>query len=121
LHNDRTLSERIVPKNRQVPEDFLLQDLIDRVVTAVAPKKIILFGSMLRRTVKSTGDIDLLVVMPDGNSCLKTAKAVYRALHDFRFPVDVVVATPGMLKEHQNNIGLIYHTILKEGREIYAA
>ncbi|MDW7761893.1 MAG: nucleotidyltransferase domain-containing protein [Acidobacteriota bacterium] len=99
----------------------MLRDLIDLVVTAVSPKKIILFGSMVHGTTKTAGDIDLLVVMPDGDSCLQLSKAIYRALHEFPYPVDVVVATPAMLKEHQNNIGLIYQTILKEGREIYAA
>jgi len=39
----------------------------------------------------------------------------------FSFPVDILVATPDVLERHKDNIGLVYHTILAEGREIYAA
>jgi len=36
-------------------------------------------------------------------------------------PFDILVTTPSTLEKHKDNIGLIYQTILKEGREIYAA
>ncbi|MBC8230932.1 nucleotidyltransferase domain-containing protein, partial [bacterium] len=34
-------------------------------------------------------------------------------------PFDILVATPEDLEKHRNNIGLIYRTVLQEGREIY--
>jgi len=33
--------------------------------------------------------------------------------------VDVLVATPSDLERHKNNIGLIYRTILREGKDLY--
>jgi len=36
-------------------------------------------------------------------------------------PVDVIVATPAHLEKHKNTIGLIYRTVLREGKELYAA
>ena len=35
--------------------------------------------------------------------------------------MDVLVATPSVLERHRDNPGLIYRTILEEGREVYAA
>jgi len=35
--------------------------------------------------------------------------------------VDFLVATPSDLERNRDNIGLVYRTILKEGRELYAA
>jgi hypothetical protein len=33
----------------------------------------------------------------------------------------VIVATPSDLEKHKDNIGLVYYTILREGKEVYAA
>jgi len=99
----------------------LVSQIVQKIVVAVKPSKIILFGSMTRSSATQVNDMDLLVVVADGASCSDTAKVIYHALHAFPFPVDVVVATPKLLDTHRNNIGLIYHNILKEGLEIYAA
>jgi len=42
-------------------------------------------------------------------------------MYGFGFPVDIVVATPLLLEQHKDNIGLIYRSVLAEGKEIYAA
>jgi hypothetical protein len=39
----------------------------------------------------------------------------------FGFPIDIVVATPRVLERHKDNIGLIYRSVLAEGKEVYAA
>ncbi len=66
-------------------------------------------------------DIDVLVVVPDGTHCLNTTQDLYKELFDLSFPVDILVATSTMLEQHKDNIGLIYHRILTEGKEIYAS
>jgi len=35
-------------------------------------------------------------------------------------PFDLLVVTPNLLEKHKNNIGLIYKTVLEEGRELSA-
>ncbi len=98
----------------------LIAGIVHTIVKAVDPLKIILFGSMIRQSSVQANDMDLLVVVADGTPCHDTAKAIYRSLHNIPYPIDVVVATPELLDTHRDNIGLIYHTILKEGLEIYA-
>lgn len=46
---------------------------------------------------------------------------LYGAIEGITVPYDLVVATPDVLAMHRDNPGLIYGTILREGRRLYAA
>ncbi len=96
-------------------------DLVSRIVDAVHPMRIIVFGSAAQGQIGPDSDIDVMVVMPDGTHCLNTTRYLYQRMIGFSFPVDILVATPTVLERHKDNRGLIYRTILAEGREIYAA
>lgn len=102
-------------------EQKIIADLTHRIVNAAHPLRIILFGSAARGERRSDSDIDILVVMPDGTHCLNTTRYLYRQICGLGFPVDIMVTTPSILNRHKNNIGLIYRTVLAEGKEIYAA
>ena len=97
------------------------QDLIARVLAAVRPVRIILFGSLARGDVSRHSDIDLLVVVAEGSHRRKTAQAIYRRLLGFGTPVDVVVATLSDLEKYRDSPGLVYRQALREGKELYAA
>ena len=99
----------------------VIESFVQKIVEAVHPLKIILFGSYARDKVNPESDIDVLVVMPEGVHCRRTAQLLYRQIRGLGVPFDILVTTPGALEKHKDNIGLIYRTVLKEGREIYAA
>ncbi|MGE5598812.1 MAG: nucleotidyltransferase domain-containing protein [Bacteroidota bacterium] len=103
------------------PDRDKLDDLVRRIVEAVQPLSIILFGSAARDEMGPDSDLDVLVVMPDGTHRRQTAQHLHTRMFGLGVPVDILVATPRDLDRHRDNIGLIYHTILKEGRVIYAA
>ena len=105
---------------RQLREEHLRQ-LIDRIVEAVHPLRIIMFGSAVRGEMGPDSDVDLLVVMPEGTHRRRTAQLLHRHFSGIPFAVDVLVATPSDLERHRDNIGLIYYVVLEEGKEIYAA
>lgn len=109
-----TVSTTIMQYNPQI-----VNDLIGRIVNAVHPIRIILFGSAARGEMEPDSDIDIMVVMPDGTHRLNTTRYLYRRILGFGFPVDIIVVTPSILERHKNNIGLIYRTVLAEGREVY--
>jgi len=98
-----------------------MNQLVQRIVKEIHPLRIILFGSMATGTFGADSDIDLLVVMPEGVHRRRTAQMLYRKIRGIEAPFDIIVATPSDLEKHKNNIGLIYKTILQEGREVYAA
>lgn len=95
--------------------------LVQRVVTAVHPLRIILFGSSARGEGGTNSDIDLLVVMPEGTHRRHTAQLLYHCTRGMGVPLDFLVATPSDLQKYRDHIGLVYKTILAEGRELYAA
>lgn len=92
-----------------------LDRLVEGIVEAVHPLRIILFGSAARGDTGPDSDLDVLVVMPEGSPRLKTARRVYRNALAVGAPFDVVVATPAMLEAHRTTPGLIFRTALEEG------
>jgi len=103
------------------PTQAQLDELVQRIVATVYPLRIILFGSAARGEMTPYSDFDVLVVMPEGTPRSDTAEELHRHFIGLPFPVDVLVTTPSQLERHRNNIGLIYRTILIEGRDLYAA
>jgi uncharacterized protein len=98
-----------------------IDELIQRIVEEVHPLRIILFGSAARSEMGPNSDIDLLVVMPEGVHRRRIAQLLYQKIIGLGAPFEILVATPADLQKHKNNIGLIYRTILQEGKEVYAA
>ena len=99
----------------------VIEQLIRRIVELVQPLRIILFGSAARGEMGPDSDIDVLVVMPDGVHRRRTAQLLYRQIRGLGVPFDILVATPNDLEMHKDNIGMIYQSILQEGKEVYAA
>lgn len=95
--------------------------LVQRIVDIVHPLRVILFGSAARGGMHPDSDIDVLVVMPESIHRRRIAQLLYRQIKGLKVSFDILVATPGGLEKHKNNIGLIYRDILQEGKEIYAA
>jgi predicted nucleotidyltransferase len=102
-------------------DSAVLDQLIQQIVEIVHPLRIILFGSAARGKIGPNSDIDVLVVMPEGTHRRRTAQFLYRQITGVGVPFDLLVATPSDLEKYKNNIGLIYRTVLREGRELYAA
>ena len=91
-------------------------------MAAVQPLRILLFGSRARCEAEPESDLDLLVVVPEGTDRRKAAMDLYEDIYE-DIPrngtaMDVLVATPSVLECHRDNPGLIYRTILEEGREL---
>ncbi len=98
----------------------VIESLVQSIVEAVHPLKIILFGSYARGKTNPDSDIDVLIVVPEGVHCRRTAQLLYRQIKGLGVPFDILVARQSDLEKHKDNIGLIYRTVLQEGKEIYA-
>ena len=102
------------------PDRDKITEIVNRIVAAVSPLKIILFGSAARDEMTPDSDVDILVVMPDGTHRLDTMGYLHKVLLGLKVAVDIIVATPSDLEKHKDTVGLVYREILREGKEIYA-
>jgi predicted nucleotidyltransferase len=101
-------------------DEKVLEQVVKRIVEAVAPEKIIVFGSAARGEMGPDSDLDLLIVK-SGVHRLATAQMIEHSLMGITIPTDIVVATPKDIEAHKNTIGLIYRPALQEGKILYAA
>ncbi|MBI5016603.1 MAG: nucleotidyltransferase domain-containing protein [Deltaproteobacteria bacterium] len=96
-----------------------LGETVRRIVRSVHPKKILLFGSAARGEMGPNSDLDLLVIVADGQHRRKTAQEIYRNLVGVGFASDVVVVTESDVAEYRENPGTVISSALREGRPIY--
>lgn len=108
------------PADRRSPPPDLLEEIVRRIVTAVQPERIILFGSAARGEMGPDSDLDLLVVARCAHR-RETARAARRRLIGIPVPIDIIVATPEDLEAYKDTVGFVYRSALKEGRVLYAA
>ncbi len=101
------------------PDQRLLHELVSRIVDAVHPLRIILFGSAARGEMGLDSDLDTLVIMPDGSHRGKTAQEIYRHLWGLGFAKDIVVITESDIREHATNPSLVIKEALETGKELY--
>jgi type III restriction enzyme len=100
----------------------LFQQIVDRIVKAVDPEKIVLFGSRARGDNRPDSDIDLLVIVDDLlGSNRKRSMPIDSALSDLKLGIDkeVIVYTPAEVEEWRNASAHIVSTALREGRALY--
>ncbi|MCE5240725.1 nucleotidyltransferase domain-containing protein [bacterium] len=106
IEGDRTVEE-------------ILQEIVARIVDAVHPDKIILFGSYARGEANEHSDLDLMVIAPSDTPPGKRTKPILRALRGILFPKDVVWYTPQEMDEWRGVRSHLVGRVLQEGRLLY--
>jgi uncharacterized protein len=97
-----------------------LPGAIERIVTELKPEKIILFGSYAYGIPTPDSDVDLLVIMKTKAKEIDRYVAVSNLLYPRRFPVDILVKTPGELDAEMGKKGNFFlREILKKGKVLY--
>lgn len=99
----------------------VLESLVRRIVNAVHPEKIILFGSAARNEMRPGSDLDLLVIKSGDYHHIEISQQIYRALGGRNFAVDITVATPEEVAKYGNEHCLVLYPALREGKVIYDA
>jgi predicted nucleotidyltransferase len=103
------------------PDAHLLTELVQRIVEAVHPLRIILFGSAARGEMGPDSDLDVLVVMQDGIHRRETAQLIRRHLRGFGFAKDIAVVTESDIEKYRSDPYMLIKSALDEGRELYHA
>lgn len=100
---------------------FILEEIIKRVVEVAQPDKIILFGSSASGQLGPDSDIDLLVVKSGVPHRRRLAQQIHLNFFGLGVPVDIIVVTPEDIKAFGDKVGTIIAPALQEGKVIYAA
>ena len=95
-----------------------LDDIINRVVQAIQPDRIILFGSAARGDMGRDSDVDLLVVKGGENSWAVMGR-IYESLYGVDAAVDAVVVSPEEVERYKDAHALVIKPALQEGRVVY--
>ena len=101
--------------------DNILKETIQRILSVVQPKKVVLFGSASRGEMHKDSDIDILVVVQTGTHRRKTAQKIYRNMVGVGFAVDIIVVTEDDLEKFKDNPGMVIRPAIEEGKILYAA
>lgn len=96
-----------------------LDEIVRRIVAAIDPDRIILFGSRARGDARPDSDYDLLVVKDTTERTLKLEQRAYRAMLGVLGPADILVETPKRLGVLRDAPGCVYRDALKEGHVVY--
>jgi predicted nucleotidyltransferase len=102
-----------------IPSEPLLQTIVQRLLAAGQPQKIILFGSQARGQASRDSDYDLLVIEDSSQPRYRRAASYRRALKDLGTSKDIVVWTPREIAEWQNVPNAFITAALREGVVLY--
>ena len=102
--------------------DSLLPEIVRRLVGALSPERIYLFGSRARGDASDQSDYDLLVVVNQRTGPgYDTERRAHGALWGLRVSRDVVVVTRDQFNRQRGLAASLPATVEREGRLLYAA
>ena len=101
----------------------VIPKMVEKLRKNYEPQQVILFGSHARGTARPDSDIDLLVIKETSERFIDRWAHVRRILSDPQrtVPLETIVLTPQELKTRLAGGDQFLATILKEGKELYAA
>ena len=103
-----------------VTTDELLQTITTRIVEALHPERVILFGSWARSEQGPESDIDLLIVHESDLPRPQRYAQVRRLFWGMGIPMDILVYTPKEYAKYQTVPGSFTHTVSHEGKVLDA-
>ncbi len=98
----------------------MLEEVTRRIVDAIHPERIILFGSHAWGYPSEDSDIDLLIILRNSDQPgYRRARDVYRSFRGLKIPIDVVVRTRDELERGVRVKASLEYKVLDEGRVLY--
>jgi len=100
--------------------DSEIREVTERIVAALAPVQVVLFGSYVWGVPDSDSDLDLYVIVPDQSEpAYRLARRAYHALHGVNIPVDLVVRTRTESLRNACVASSFDHEVLSRGVVLY--
>jgi uncharacterized protein len=95
-------------------------DIVSRIVDAIHPHKIILFGSYAYGNPAPDSDVDLVVVTETPLPKRQTSVALWNLLGNIPVPKDIIVASREEFDFYSHEAGSVMRTAHEKGVVIYA-
>lgn len=102
----------------QIP---LINEIKKRILRAVRPDRIILFGSAATGQMSPDSDIDLLILESNPADCRKEGISLRNRLRGLGYAFDVIVMPSHYYEANKHLIGSIAYPAEKYGQVIYHA
>jgi len=104
---------------RVTVDQAVLDEIVRRLVEAVDPNRIILFGSRARGDPRPDSDVDLLIVKDSPEPPGRRGVHAYRALMEVTVPTDVLWYTPQEVRDWAGVRNHVVSRALREGKVLY--
>ncbi len=112
-----TLDPRL--RTEEITPD-LIQYIVERIVQAVNPARIIVFGSQARNEEKAGSDLDLFIINDTHRPNRVVRQTIERLLFGRRFGIDIIVRTPAEVAANLSDGNPFYvWDIFGEGKVLY--
>lgn len=99
-----------------------LDKIVLRLVDALSPRRIILFGSHLYGQPTRDSDVDVMILVgDDGSDRFEFSRRGYAALRGSPLPVELHFRTVSAFDRRATVPASLEHEILQKGRVVYAA
>ena len=96
-----------------------VNDVVNRLVAAASPLRLIAFGSAARGDLAAANDLDLLVVEPELTSRYSETVRLQKALRGVLMSVDLVVTSQARFIERCRIPGTLEYAAHREGRVLH--
>ncbi|HEX5417303.1 MAG TPA: nucleotidyltransferase domain-containing protein [Chloroflexota bacterium] len=120
MQSEENSSSKLLTSNPTV--DPILNEIVHRIVAAVHPDALYLFGSRARGDATEESDYDILLVVPNQPEQLRPIQhRAYLSLSGLGIAVDVVVMNRESFNRRRRAFSSLPATVEQEGRLLYAA
>ena len=109
----------ILPMLTEPIDEAKVLEIVRRLVEAVKPDRIILFGSLARGDAGPDSDVDLLIVKDSDTPRHQRSIAAYRALTGLGVPTDILWRTPAEIEDWSRVPNHVVTRAVREGRVLY--
>ena len=100
-------------------DENVLEEIVHKLVEAVDPDRIILFGSRARGDSRPDSDVDLLIVKDSDQPTHRRTIPAYRALTGLGVPKDIIWRTPAEVEEWSAVPNYVTTRAIREGKVLY--
>ena len=102
-------------------DEQTLREVVQRIVAAAQPSRVILFGSYGRGDADAGSDLDLMVIEPHVPDRYAEMIRLHKAVGHVGLGVDLLVYSEAEYKRRSQTPGTLLYWARREGRALYEA